>query len=138
MTGGSLQAMAMMAGSGGLLVAQHYADLKDLIEIGFGITRDALHVHLGLAIFLVLARLLRGESRFRRALFGLLAIALLNEASDVLMALARDGEPDWPDGLRDLVNTLFWPAAWVLFGRRIVEAFASRRAGDGGPRDGRR
>lgn len=89
--------------------------VKEPVVAFFGVSKDALHIHFGLAAFVGIAMLCR--RRFRHPLLiGWLAVLLLeigNEAMDYL---------DWsmfrPDMPSDVINSLFWPsvcclAAWV-------------------------
>jgi len=77
------------------------------------LSKDALHVHVGLLVFLVAAVLLRRQLRSKIPLAMVLVVASLGEIFD-----ARDDISDlgyWRVGasVHDIVNTLFWPA--VLF-----------------------
>ena len=95
----------------------YYSDFKDLIEAIVGLDRNVLHVHLGIALFLFFAWIFPGESRYRKAFFWLLAIQLMNEVFDVMMAIDARRTPNWPDALADIINTLFWPAVYCLWRR---------------------
>lgn len=93
----------------------HFSDFKDLLEAIIGLDRNVLHVHLGIALFLFLAWCFPGPGRYRKAFVWLAIIEFVNEFSDAMMALDARRQPDWPDALADIINTLFWPAVWCLW-----------------------
>ena len=98
----------------------HHAELKDFLETLLHIDRNTLHVHLGLVLFFGLAALIRSRHRFARALVWLAMIAMLNEAFDLLGAYSKGHSLAWGESVADIVNTVLWPAVWVLFGARIL------------------
>jgi len=73
-----------------------------------GLTRDALHVHIGLGLMLAAAALLKGRHVLRAWLFVLTA-ELLNEATELSGAFPDPSEGDWSGSLHDIANTMFWP-----------------------------
>ena len=82
-----------------------------------GLSKDALHVYVGLAILLGTALLLRWPLERGRPLLAVLAVALAGEIWDVADTL-RVGEPlrlggNW----HDIWNTLFWPLVITLIAR---------------------
>jgi hypothetical protein len=98
---------------------------KDWLSTEFHVSHAVLHIHLGLAIYLLTCLLLR---RPLGSVLPWLVVALLeltNEASDFL----RYYVSAWPwtptNTIEDIVNTLFWPTVFVLvFHRRRVVAAA--------------
>lgn len=79
-----------------------------------GASQELLHVHVGLAIFVLSALLL--QKKFRSPIpFGLVVLfALLNEVIDWFVAPSPNRlEPLW-----DVLNTIFWPAILFLLARR--------------------
>ena len=116
------------------MVHHLHSDFKDLLEAVLGVDRNVLHVHLGIALFLLFAWCLPDPHRYRKALAWVIVVALLNEFSDALMAYDVGRVPKWRDAVADIMNTVIWPAAWCLFGQRIVRSV--RNAPDvGGPSD---
>jgi hypothetical protein len=81
---------------------------------GTGLAKDALHVHVGLIVFLGSALLLRWPLRSWKPWGAALAAALAGEAWDIL--------DRWHAGLRavpmghwhDIWNTMLWPSALLL------------------------
>src|SRR5687767_11664515 len=66
------------------------SDLKDVLEATLHLSRDALHVHIGLVIFIAAAAVLRGERRFLVAFVALFAACLLGEMADFYYAMDRN------------------------------------------------
>jgi hypothetical protein len=91
-----------------------------------GLPKDALHIYVGLAIFLLAAAL------FRRPLGGwvpigaVVAVAFAGEIWDLLDTRAAGARPHWDRNWHDIWNTCFWPAALFLLAR--YTRLLSRRA----------
>jgi uncharacterized protein involved in cysteine biosynthesis len=95
-----------------LALAQQYSASKFWIGKRFGVADDLIHVHVGLAIFVVTALLLRHRMRSPWPLAVVTVFALLNEAVDCFV-------PRVPDfSLIDILNTIFWPLVLFLLARR--------------------
>jgi hypothetical protein len=99
-----------------------FSQSKDLIEAVIGLDRNVLHVHLGIVLFLLLAWCFPRPGRYRKAFVWLLAIALINESFDAMIAFDKGVTPNWPDGLADIINTVLWPGLWCWFRRKLVPA----------------
>ena len=93
----------------------YYSDFKDLLEAIIGLDRNVLHVHLGIALFLLFAWVFPDPHRHRKAFVWLAILELVNEFIDGMMAVDAGRSPNWPDALADIINTLFWPAVWCLW-----------------------
>ena len=61
-------------------IAATFSDIKDLIEVTLHLQRDALHIHIGLALFLCIAALVSSPGRCRVAFGWLLSVMTLVEA----------------------------------------------------------
>ena len=86
---------------------------KIMLMQATGLSKDALHVYVGLAVMLIGAMLLRRGLGDWRLLIAVAVAALAGEAWDLIDTLI-EGEPvrlraNW----KDVWNTLFWPS--VLF-----------------------
>lgn len=88
-----------------------------MVEIT-GLSKDALHIHFGLALFMALHVLLRRPVGSLLPWLGVLLLCLANEAVDVLADVPRLPTQDpLPDHLRDVFNTMIWPTLITLWGR---------------------
>jgi hypothetical protein len=79
--------------------------IQDLI----GLSKDALHIYVGLAVFLLAALILRRPLRDWRPLAAVAAVALAGEIWDVVEWTNRGNAPQWNNHWHDLWNTTFWP-----------------------------
>lgn len=91
-----------------------------------GLPRDALHIYVGLAIFLAAAALLRRPLGSWIPIAAVLAAALTGEAWDLIDTRAAGARLHLDRNWHDLWNTCFWPAMLFLLARytRVL----SRRA----------
>ena len=96
------------------------SDLKDVLEATLHLSRDALHVHIGMIIFIAVAALLRGRLRFVLAFGALLALCLVGEMADFSYAVRRGIAFTWLASAKDVVNTMFWPAIGLVAGPQIL------------------
>lgn len=100
-----------------LELAVLFEQRKHWMVVGSGLSKDALHIYTGLAIFLIVRIVWRWRGGWLMAWMTVLAIACGGEWLD-LAAEAREGviKPDaahW----HDIWNTLFWPTVLLLVGR---------------------
>ena len=81
------------------------------------LAKDAVHIYIGFACFLLAVVVLRiRPSSFKAVLPGLI-VSLLMEAPDLRDGLASTGEWRWGASLKDVVNTNLIPVALVLLFR---------------------
>jgi hypothetical protein len=81
------------------------------------LSRDALHVHVGLAVFLGGAALFGWRLSGWRPWALAAAAALAGEAWDVRDSMADDDPVYLDANLHDLWNTMLWPSALMLLAR---------------------
>lgn len=81
------------------------------------LSRDALHVYVGMAVFLAAALVFRRPLRAWLPLLAVVAVALLVEAVDLRDDLATRGRLRWIASTHDIVNTVFWPAVLMVLAR---------------------
>ena len=82
---------------------------KTWVVVLTGLPKDALHIYVGLIVFLAAAALLRRSLGDWRPLAAVLLVALAGEAWDMADS-RRAREPlEWARGWHDLWNTMFWP-----------------------------
>lgn len=108
--------------------------LKISIMTATGLSRDALHVHVGLAVFLAAVVVLRRPLRSVLPWLVVLAVAVAGELLDLRDDVSTTGEWRSRDSLRDIVNTVLWPTVLLLAARftsllRVGAATGSGTAG---------
>jgi hypothetical protein len=102
--------------------------IKLAIVEATGLSKDALHVYVGLAVFLAIAAVSRRRIRSIVPWLAVAAVAIAGEAIDMIDDLSSLGHWRWDASLHDVVNTLFWPTAiWLLARYRIVFAESKKR-----------
>lgn len=91
-----------------------YQHLKlDVLEL-VNLSKDAIHVHIGLLVFFLAVALWR---RGRFDVFSLIPVFLVAgamEALDLRDDLGSFGYMRWSASLHDLINTVFWPVLVVF------------------------
>lgn len=92
--------------------------IKIAVEEAVKLSRDALHIYVGLAVFLVAAAVSGKSLRSTVPWLAVLAVAVTGELVDMIDDLARLGAWQWQASLHDVINTVFWPTALWLFFRR--------------------
>lgn len=87
---------------------------KTTLEETSGLTRDALHIHAGIAL-MALALWLMGTLRWVFAAWLVVVLAAVgNELLDYSNAI-RVGRPhDWVDSVSDVINTMLWPTVFMV------------------------
>src|SRR5262245_11257339 len=79
------------------------------------LSKDALHIYVGLAVFLIGAAIARKGLRSTMALLLVLAVALVGEILDLRDEFRSHERFKWWASLHDLLNTCFWPLVlWLL------------------------
>lgn len=105
---------------------------KTFVTESTHIQRDALHVHIGIGVFLIMAFVFRGPRRFFHAWLVLVAVTLAGEAFDTIGRLS-DGQRFYlPGFLKDIVNTLLWPTVLCFGGSRVAMWLKLRVSDDAG------
>lgn len=90
---------------------------KDHLVTLTGLPKDALHVYVGLLVFLGVAIVSRRPLRAWTPWLCVLAAACLGELVDMLDELASVGHWNRAASLHDLWNTLMWPTVILLSAR---------------------
>jgi len=91
-----------------------YQDLKlGILELT-NLSRDAIHIYIGLAVLLAFVVLIRKGKIDLLALLPVLSVAIAMESIDLYDSYYSMGAMYWGNSLHDLINTLFWPTAIVL------------------------
>ena len=97
-----------------------YTNLKDLLGALLRLAPDALHVHVGIAIFFAVALLVRTHRPFLTAYWVVLAVAVAAEVFDLLYDLQLGHRLRWLNSVKDIANAMVWPTAWMLVGPKVV------------------
>ncbi|HEX8579520.1 MAG TPA: hypothetical protein VF655_07985 [Allosphingosinicella sp.] len=82
-----------------------------------GLAKDALHIYVGLAVFLLAAILTRRPLRSLVPIGAVAVVAVAGEAWDMLDTAQAGQRLRWDKSWHDLWNTIFWPAALFLLAR---------------------
>ncbi|GAA4723543.1 hypothetical protein [Sphingomonas lutea] len=93
---------------------------KLIIVDQLGIAKDALHVYVGLTLFLTSAALLRWPLSSWRPWLVALAGALAGEAWDLRDSLVYDSPIRLAANLKDVINTIIWPTVLMLLARHTA------------------
>ncbi|SFZ80674.1 hypothetical protein SAMN02983003_0061 [Devosia enhydra] len=102
-------------------------ELKEPIVRLLDQSRDALHIHFGLIIFIaILVALRRHPKAALIAWFGVLAAQVGNEALDLHDWFFWTRGWNWRDALRDSLLTLIWPTVLLV----LITVEKRRRRGD--------
>jgi len=94
-----------------------YNALKTQLSEVLGITKDALHIHFGLAIFLGVALVFRRPLASWIPWLALLTFELANELMDVFHLHQGTIGFEVGDSLKDILNTMFWPTVVLVAAR---------------------
>lgn len=82
-----------------------------------GLSKDALHIYVGLGVWLLAAALFRRSITTLRPWLAVLVVAMGIEAFDAFDDWVQLGRWRWKASLHDVVNTLFWPTVLALLAR---------------------
>ncbi len=94
-----------------------FQDAKDGLVSLFGLSKDALHIHVGLVLFFALHWLFRCRLGSLLPLAVLLAICVIGELFDIAYLVQREQQQRWLENLTDIWNTMFWPVLITVYGR---------------------
>ena len=90
-----------------------------------GLSKDALHIYIGLAIFLATAFVLRKPLRSNVPWFVVAGVAIAGEVLDMNDDISSLGYWRWDASLHDILNTLFWPSVLLLLAKLGIFFHAS-------------
>lgn len=98
-------------------IASLFEASKVSVIAGSGLSKDALHVYFGMALFLAVRLAWRRRGGWLAAWLAVLAMACGGEWLDMTAEAGKSAiQPDaahW----HDIWNTIFWPTALLLVGR---------------------
>ena len=109
-------------------------EAKMFIEHASIVSSDALHVLVGVVVWMLLAILLRRSLASARPLLALLALTLLNEAVDLWIERWPDLAMQYGESAKDVLLTTTLPTCLLLLVRARPGLFdaSPRRRGTGG------
>ena len=90
------------------------------------LSRDALHIHIGLALFFLVALVLRIPIGDLRPWLAVLLFTIMGEVFDAWVLIEQSGPPLPAMHLHDIWNTMLWPTALTLAGRWRLRRQAAR------------
>lgn len=92
-----------------------FQSMKHEIVQFASLSKDALHIYVGLAVFLIAASVARKGMKSAFPLIAVVAVALLGELLDARDEFRKHGRLLWGANLHDIINTTCWPLAlWLL------------------------
>lgn len=91
--------------------------IKLAIVSATGLSKDALHIYVGLAVLLTAAAVLRKPLRSIVPWLVVLTVAVSGELIDMHDDIVSLGYWRWGASLHDVLNTLFWPTVLLLLAR---------------------
>ena len=100
-------------------------ELSELV----GLSKDALHIHLGLLVFLLAMVIFRRSAASLVPWTCVLVLQLAHEAVDTLHWHQGVLGFDLGDSFKDIINTMIWPTLILLLARFTG---LLKRSGDGG------
>jgi hypothetical protein len=107
---------------------------KLFIEHSVSINHDALHVIVGVLVWLIMGAVTRRPLSALRPWLWLLAIIGWNETVDLWVEQWPDAGMQYGEGAKDLVLTMFLPTVLLLALRFWPSLFRGRGKGHGGRR----
>jgi hypothetical protein len=94
-----------------------YNALKTDVATLLGISKDALHIHLGLFLFVALVLLLRRSPAHPLPWLIVLGFEVVNEVFDIFHWHSGAWSIQLGDSVQDLINTMWWPTVALLLAR---------------------
>ena len=93
---------------------------KALFERELGMSKDLMHVHFGLGLFLIFAVLLRNRRNGMLLAWSIVAsLQALNELLDARDWINWTGSVNWSETAKDFGTTLLWPTVILLIWRFV-------------------
>lgn len=91
-----------------------YQDLKLIILELTGLSRDAIHIYIGMSVFFAMVAIFRKGKIEAVSLLPVLAAAAAMEIADLYESYSSMGPMYWGDSVHDLINTMLWPVVIVV------------------------
>ncbi len=101
--------------------------LKLALVQAVGLSKDALHVYVGLIVFFVVVIALRKRSASPWPLTAVMMVAIVGELVDMRDDISSLGVWRWRASIHDVLNTAFWPfVITVLVRAKVLVATQDR------------
>ncbi|OVE80877.1 hypothetical protein BVY03_05295 [bacterium K02(2017)] len=98
-----------------------YENFKSLMVQVLGLSKDAIHVHVGVLLFLFWAIIFKKPLSHKGNLIPVFMIALGMEIMDLSHDYLALVSIDWVGSLHDLINTVILPVLiWLAFKFRLL------------------
>lgn len=101
----------------GIMETSAIQSIKLAIVAATGLSKDALHIYVGLAVFLAAVILLRKPLRSIVPWLMVVSVAITGEVLDMRDDISSLGYWRWGASLHDIFNTLFWPSVLLLLAK---------------------
>ena len=115
-------------------IAALFTEQKTWLVASAGLSKDALHIYVGLALFVAVRLVWRWRGGWLAAWLAVLAMACGGEWLDLTAEYNRSAiQPDaahW----HDIWNTMFWPTVLLLVGRWLQPQRGAADLGDNAER----
>lgn len=86
-----------------------FQSIKHEIVHFASLSKDALHIYVGIAVFLLVAAVTRKGAKGGWPLLAVFLVALAGEILDISEEIRRHGRILVQASLHDILNTMFWP-----------------------------
>ena len=88
----------------------------------FNVSKDAMHVYIGLSILLLWLLFIRKPLSSLKNLIPVIIVAIIMEVFDLRDDFTSFGRFRWAASLHDILNTMFWPVVIVFFSKlRLIK-----------------
>src|SRR5690606_37260709 len=95
--------------------------LKSFLYTILPFSAAAMHVHVVLFLFIVVAAVAGNGPRRLAIAFGVvLAVCLAGEVLGVLHDRQAGKRLRWRNDVKDIANTVLWPAVWAIIGTQLT------------------
>ena len=92
-----------------------FVELKEWLLGSFGLSNDAMHINVGLVLYLGMLLVFRGRGGLWLPLLLLVVMSLVAEVFDVIFLLSVKSPVSYAESARDVGCTLAWPVMlWGL------------------------
>lgn len=95
----------------------NYQQFKIIVVDLLNLSKDAIHVHLGLTVFFLVVLLWKRGNILATCIVPVVILALGMEAADLYDDYQSIGYFRWANSAHDIINTILWPALIILLAK---------------------